>query len=70
MGLSWTDRFIDIDFYFSGVDTKEKMLEEDSQNVIVKKVFIHKDKIEEEIKFAEEEAEISIPKKGIKGNVE
>ena len=49
--------------WLENVDSKDRDVEEDSDNVIIKKVFWHKDRIEEEIKFAEEAAEIRIPAK-------
>ena len=51
-----------------GVDSKEKQLEEESDNLIVQKVFVNKQKLEEGIKFAKADkdkstnVEIIIPK--------
>lgn len=54
--------------WLEGVDPKDKALQENSENVIVKKVYWHLGLLEEHIKFAEEEAEISIPTKILHNN--
>ena len=54
--------------WLEGVDSKEKRLEEESDNLIVQKVFVNKQKLEEGIKFAKADkdkstnVEIIIPK--------
>ena len=52
--------------WLEDVDPSEKKLEEESENVVVQKIFINKHKLEEGIKFAKEDrdqsVEITIPK--------
>ena len=54
--------------WLEDVDPSEKKLEEESENVVVQKIFINKHKLEEGIKFAKEDreksggVEIHIPK--------
>ena len=49
--------------WLENVKNEDKKLEENSENVIVRKVFLNKLSIEEKIKFAEASgAEITIPR--------
>lgn len=47
--------------WLANVKPEKKKLEENSENVIVKKIFLHKYKLEEGIKFSQGSGTITIP---------